>query len=308
MRRTSPAALVLDLRGRRARAAVSVFPRRAADAAPGDGHAPDVQLAFWPIVFAIVSAIWRGLEVAGRVTLAAVAYSVKLLWLFASKAANGVIAVGNALLKGLRAAWRFFELSYEKVIKPAFTKFWRWFDKFRKWLDDTFGPTLAWLRRLRDSLLRFWATWVRPWLDFIDVTRRVLRVLSSLGLKWARELDKRLGELEEKIERPFRLLIAKVNEVINLVNRVITLDGLLTRLALIRSLERDYMYAWRAAVNPWTRDVTAADRERRDNTLTPRSLATITQETRAYMRDKSGPRAPLLDEMTLIWRGYLGGR
>jgi hypothetical protein len=118
-----------------------------ADAALAGGHQPHVQQAFWPIVFAIVSAIWRGLEVAGRVTLAAVAYSVKLLWLFASKAANGVIAVGNALLKGLRVAWQFFELSYEKVIKPAFTKFWRWFDKFRKWLDDTFGPDLKYLRR-----------------------------------------------------------------------------------------------------------------------------------------------------------------
>jgi hypothetical protein len=237
---------------------------------------------------------------------------------------------GNALLKGLRAAWQFFELSYEKVIKPAFTKFWRWFDKFRKWLDDTFGPTLAWLRRLREHLLRFWATWVRPWLDFIDVTRRVLRVLSSLGLKWARELDKRLGELEEKIERPFRLLIAKVNEVINLVNRVITLDGLLTRLALIRSLERDYKYAWRAAVNPW--HMLIEDRHRKQAAaalaaqliaagvpvevaiavmlapLVPQHPRDVRTAVVAYMRDKAGPRAPLLNEMRLIWRRQLLGR
>jgi hypothetical protein len=275
------------------------------EAALAGGHQAPPSQAFLGLIIFVVSAIWKGLEAAARVTLAAVAYSVKLLWLFASKSANALIDLGHGVLTGLRAAWKFFELSYEKVIKPAFTKFWRWFDKFRKWLDDTFGPTLRFLRRLRDNLLRFWKTYVRPWLDFIDVTRRVLRVLSSLGLAWAAALDKRLGDLEARIERPFQLLLAKVNEVINLVNRVVTLDGLFQRVALIRSLGRDYQYAWRAIAQPYTRALTEADRRHADDKLAVKSLRQIENETRAYVRDGGGPRAALIDEMTIVWRNQL---
>lgn len=269
------------------------------------GHQAPPSQAFLGLIIFVVSAIWRGLEAAARVTLAAVAYSVKLLWLFATKSANALIDLGHGVLTGLRAAWKFFELSYEKVIKPAFTKFWRWFDKFRKWLDDTFGPTLRFLRRLRDNLLRFWATWVRPWLDFIDVTRRVLRVLSSLGLAWAAALDKRLGDLEARIERPFRLLLAKVNEVIGLVNRVITLDGLVQRLALVRSLERDYVYAWRAALNPWRRTLSAQEKERGRQAWGAKTTAAVVRDVGDYLSTGGGANAPIVIEAAAQWRIYL---
>ena len=65
-----------------------------------------------------------------------------------------------------------------------------------------------------------------------------MRILSSLGVAWARKLDAQLGAIEDKIERPFRYVLAKVNEIVNLVNRVITADGLFQRAALIRSLGR----------------------------------------------------------------------
>lgn len=252
-------------------------------------HEAAPQVAIFGLIIAVVSAIWKGLEVAGRVTLAALGYSVKLLWLFASKTANALIDVGHGVLVGLQKAWKFFELTYEKVLKPAWSKFWRWFDKTRAWLDRTFGPTLRWLRRLRDNLLKFWKTWVRPWLDLIDVTRRVLRVLSSLGLKWAAALDKRLGELEARIERPFRLLLAKVNEVINLVNRVVTLDGLLQRVALIRSLERDMRYAWRAAVNWRVQPVDAAGVDAARQQMSKRTLDSVRHDIAASIVDGSGP-------------------
>jgi hypothetical protein len=71
----------------------------------------------------------------------------------------------------------------------------------------------------------------------------VARILSSLGLGWARKLDAYLGQLEDKIQRPFQFLLAKINEVINVVNRIVTLDGLIQRVALIRSLARDYKFA-----------------------------------------------------------------
>jgi hypothetical protein len=273
------------------------------DAAPG--HAPPVSIAFFGFLIALIGAIWNGLQVAGRVTLEVLAWSVKALWLFATTTANGLKALGVLAAQGLKKVWDFFGSVFERVIKPAWLKFWRWFDKFRKWLDDTFGPVLKWLQQVRKTLLDFWKTYVRPWLDLIDVTRRALRVLSSLGLGWARRLDAYLGRLEDKIQRPFMLLLAKINEVINIVNRIVTIDGLLQRVALIRSLERDYLYAWRAAVNPWRRDYTADDQKTVTDALKPKPFAQIVSETRTYMLDGTGPRAAIFDEQLAQWRIYL---
>jgi hypothetical protein len=277
------------------------------DIGPAGGHAPERHYAFWTLFIGVVEWLWRGVQAAGRVTLEILKWMVINLSAVVAKLGNSLKEVGSALLTAGRATWKFFELTYERVLKPAWLKFWRWFDKTRTWLDHTFGPTLRWLRRLRDNLLKFWKTYVRPWLDIIDATRRVLRVLSSLGLRWAAALDKRLGDLEARIERPFRLLLAKVNEVINLVNRVITLDGLFQRVALIRSLERDYVYAWRTAMNPWQKPLTAEDQRRHDEGRTTKTVTDVAADTQEYMRDGTGPSAAVLDEMALIWKRYLEG-
>jgi hypothetical protein len=296
----------------------------------GGGHQPAVQQAFWPFLVIVGSLIWKGIEIAGRVTLEILRWMVINLSLIVTKLVNGLKAIGVDLLAGFRKAWDFLKVTYEHVLKPAWEKFWRWFDKLRKWLDDTFGPVLRHLRDLRDALLKFWKTYVRPWLDLIDVTRRLLRTLNSLGLKWAGELDRRLAAIEDAIERPFRLLLAKVNEIINLVNRVVTLDGLLQRVALIRSMERDYKFAWQAIVNPYQKLLTENRRKAARAALAAALIAvgvpaeaaiawmnlpvqqptqaTALEDARAYIRDRSGPNAPLLDEMRLIWRKQLLGR
>jgi hypothetical protein len=243
--------------------------------------------------------IWKGLQVAARVTLEVLKWTVAHLSLVVTKLVNGLKTIGTKLLVGLQKTWRFFEHTYERVLKPAWTKFWRWFDKFRRWLDKTFGPTLAWLRRLRDNLLRFWARFVRPWLDLIDVTRKVLRVLASLGLNWARELDRRLADIEARIQRPFTLLLAKVNEVINIVNRVVTLDGLLQRVALVRSLARDYKYAWNVIKSAYDEPLSDADKRALADKHKPRDFNAVHQEMTEYLSRGTGPRAGLVDETVL---------
>lgn len=272
------------------------------------GHGPQPSQAFLGFIIAIGSLIFQGLQIAAKVALTALQWSVKALWFFAGQISNGLKALGHGVLIGLRNAWEFFRLTYERVLRPFALKVWRLLQRAKQWLDATFGPVLDFLKFIRDNLLGFYNTWIRPWLDLIDVTRGLLRVLSSLGLRWARELDRRLGELEDAIERPFRYVLAKVNELVNIVNRIVTVDGLFQRLAFLRTLERDYLYAWRAATNPWIRERDdAADRAKaRDDRR--QFLDTVTTNTQAYMRDGGGQRAAALDEMTLIWRNYLVNR
>jgi hypothetical protein len=280
------------------------LPEHSVATATGPEHgAPRV--AFLQFLILIGSLIWKGLEVAGRVTLQVLHWMVIALHATVAALANGLKALGSGLLKGLKRTWDFTRRLYDDVLKPAWKKFWGWFDKFRKWLDHTFGPILKWLKHVRDAYLCFYKTWIKPWLDLIDITRKTLRVLAALHVSWARAVEARLARLEELIEKPFRLVLAKINEIINLVNRVATLDGLLQRVALIRSLERDYIFAWRAATNPWHR-LFSGDEEseiKRQQAGTPHE--TIIANAKAYMRDKSGPDAPLINEMTIIWRRYL---
>ena len=275
---------------------------------PGDSHPPEMLLGFWGFLITVGSWIFRGLQVAAQVTLTALAWSVKALWAFATAVYNGLKASALFLRDGLIKAWDFLEAAYDHVLKPVWTKFWRWFDKFRQWLDSTFGPILEWLRRARDELLRFWKTYVRPWLDLIDVTRRVLRVLNSLGLSWAGALDRRLGEIQDAIERPFRLLLQKVNEVINIVNRVVTLDGLLQRVALIRSIERDVRYVARSIHNWRLKPLTAEEWENVRKGLVKRTEAEVSAELGALVATGAGPLGSLASEMAATWRNRLQGR
>ncbi len=274
----------------------------------GDGHEPQIQQAFFAFLLMIAGVIWKGLEVAAKVTLTALSWSVKALWWFATTTANGLKFVGQQLLTGLKKSWQFLRLTYDRVLKPAVLKFWRYFNKFRKWLDDTFGPVLRFLKRVRDSILCFYKTWVRPWLDLIDVTRRILRVLASMGLAWARALDKRLGELEERIDRPFRLVVGKLNEVIGIVNRVITLNGLIQRVALLQSLGRDMRYAWRMAIHWREADTSTDEMKRVRKRLNDRTLAEQAADTAAGFRDGGGRYHAVIAEQEAQWRIYFRGQ
>jgi hypothetical protein len=286
------------------RACMHVVPTLAADAR----HGAPPSVAFWFFLLGIVEAIWKGVQVAGKITLEILQWSVKALWAFAQTTANGLKGLGQLVGRGLKGVWDFFETTYEKVIKPAWLKFWRWFDKFRRWLDQTFGPVLAWLRQLRDSLLAFWKTWVRPWLDLIDVTRKALRVLSSMGIGWARRLDAYLADLESRIEKPFLFVLSKLNEVINVVNRIVTLDGLLQRIVLIQSIARDYKYVWSNIVAPYSSPIDAARRKELTEAAAARSLAAIEGDLRRYLATGAGPLAASVLVATTTLRQRLAGR
>jgi hypothetical protein len=253
-------------------------------------------LAFWVFLVAVAEVVWKGAEVAAKIALHILQYSVHLLWRFATLIAKGVGQLGTYAWKGLRQAWQLLRLTYSHVLKPAWKFVWKWVDKTERWLSRTFGPLVKRLRWLRDWVLKFYATYVRPILDMIDVTRRALRVLASLGVEWARALDRQLAELEARIERPFRLVLAKLNEVINIVNRVVTADGLFQRLAYIRTLERDMRFVKNELANAFHRPATAQELERataKDKELTP---AQHISEARAVARRRDNPYASRIDE------------
>lgn len=258
---------------------------------PGAGgdEAPPFQMAFWQIIGLVVGWIWTGVQVAAKITLQILAWSVKVLWAFATATANALKAVGKLLVKAGLKTWDFMRATYEHVLKPAWDKFWKLVDRVQRTLEKIFRPILRFLDRVRAAVDRIYKRFIRPVLDAIGIARKVLRVFATLGADWAKALDRKLADLEERIDAPFRLLRAKLNEVINLVNRVVTLDGLFQRLALIRSVQRDVRYVMNVWWNAAHRNVSDAERAAAIEKPKTKTLATHVGEVRAVTRAHSGP-------------------
>jgi hypothetical protein len=279
-------------------------PASLASGGVGVPHAPP-SLAWWAFLGVIIDIVWKGVEVAARVTLQILGYSVNLLWRFARNIANGAHELASFAFSGLKRAWSLLRGTYEHVLKPAWQKVWRWIDNVEQWLQRTFGPVLTWLRRVRTWILDFWSTYIRPILDLVDITRRALHVLGALGLEWARSLDRRLGAIEDWIERRFQDVLGTLNDVINVVNRIMTADGLFQRLTYIRTLQRDWNLSWKTLVAGYTKPVTETQRTETDGKVAVKTQQQIASDVRAYMRDRAGPNYGLFSEMAAQWRKQL---
>jgi len=265
----------------------------------GDELAP-VSLAFWGFVIGIVQAIWTGVQVAGKVTLTVLSWSVKALWLFATKVWDAAKAIGGAVGKLAGKTWEFLRHTYERVLKPAWTKFWRFVESAKKWLDKYVGPVLRFLDKVRRRLLELYTKWIGPILDTIGIARRVLQLLSRLGVEWARTLDQKLGAIEAWVDAQFRRVLGELNKVINLVNRVVTADGLFQRLALIRSLERDIRYVSRAFTNWRSKDLTEEDFKRLRGAASARTLEQVKADAREALETGGGRHRAVIAELVRI--------
>ena len=158
-----------------------------------------------------------------------------------------------------------FRRFWTSTLKPALS----WLDdklrliqrKLHDWLD----PVVTRLIKIRAWLLEHYNKYIRPVLDTIDVTRRILRVLGSLGLDWAKRLDRKLAKIEDAIETPFLYLMGKINELIGWVNRVIDADGLFQRVTLLRTMFRYRTQLTNFSINSVVKPLTPEQRKKLDD-------------------------------------------
>lgn len=276
----------------------------------GDGSptAPDgtpIQEAFWTILLVVAQAIWAGVQAAGEVTLYVLTVAFNTLKAWVGHLFDGLVELGKDTITGFIKSWEFLRATYDTVFRRGWEKFWYWVDRAHKWLDDFFAPIFRYLRLVRDEILGIYTRFVRPVLDVIDTTRKVLNVLSSLGFEWAKALDRKLLELEQKIDAPFRLVLRKINEAINVLDRVVTADGLFQRLAMVRSIERDIRYVSRAIVNWRSSPVTTAQFDSIKAQGQKRTLRDIQRDTEEALLTGGGRYAPLIEESVEQLRIYL---
>jgi hypothetical protein len=216
------------------------------------GAAPGLELHIAAVFGAIVAAIevigaWLGTAAA-----AVASYLAAVVQWLAVHLAIFIKATGVVFAK----SWQALKIVYADVLKPAV----QWFDAHLKtlyaWLRKALKPLFDFLNRVRGELLALYKKYVRPVLDVIDYTRAGLRILGDLGIDWARALDRRLAEFESVISENFRRILSYVNEAIDVLNAIVTVDRLFQRLPFLRTLQRDTRFVLRVMVNARDRPLT----------------------------------------------------
>lgn len=211
-----------------------------------------VQLAFFAWLIPLFSAIWAGVSAVSAATSQWLLWAVQALWTVFRTLGAGLVSFGHELLGGLRRVWYFLDGLYDKVLRPAWLKLWHFIDAARAQLERIFKPLIQFVRAIRSELLAIYDRFVRPVLDTIDAVRKGLRVLSALGLDWAAKLDAELARLQDRIVAPFLFVLRKLNDVINVLDRIMTADGFFQRITLYRSLvryEHDMWIVWWQSVH-----------------------------------------------------------
>lgn len=246
-------------------------------------------------VFTWVAALVSGIAVAfgwlgdKAVTIAiTVAQAAVMIAVAIAKFALLVAGV-FAKLGGLLAAfWR-------SVLRPFVAWTWQQIDRLAQWLDDTIRPVIEFVEKVREAVDKVYDRWIRPILDTLEVVRRTVQLLERLHIEWARKLDEKLAELEDKIIRPITEIRGYLNEAINRLNSISDGFGLFSRLALLRSLinyEREVLEVW------WD-SLARRERERAAGTVPQISETTpdaAAREVAAYMATGTSPNAGRIAE------------
>lgn len=219
-----------------------------------------------------------------------------VLWHVAVFVGKALWDVAVQIARVFKALYGFLGKFWNSILKPLVKWVWQTYQRLRKWLEDTLGPVLKFLYTVRCELLKFYDKWLRPVLETITVIRRTLQLLAALRIEWARDLDRKLADLEDRLLAPVQFLLRKVNQVIDVVNRVVTLDGLLQRVVLLQSIARDIVGVANTWHQAFSRPVTAGEREAALAQNPHKTGAQLAREFVAYLETGQGPHAASIAE------------
>lgn len=252
----------------------------------------------WAIVVSIGTWVYRAFKVAAQVSMAWIRWAVAFLY-------NWSIQIGRAFMWLGRRVWTVLRATWDHVLKPAWQKFDRFVTRVHDWLEKHFAPLLKKLNEWRKTVNGWWKKYISPILTLLDVARSFLQILARLGVDWAKKLDAEIARLESLIMRPFLEFNRRLNEVGDWINRIVTLDGLFQRLALLKSLARDAKFA----ANIWWHTVhrTSTDEEHASATekVKRQSAEAHAAEVKEALRTASGPIAGRIAEETADFRAIL---
>lgn len=250
---------------------------------------------------AVFSAIIAGIQIlAGWLATAAtvtVTYLAQVVVWLGARVGSILKSTGAMFAK----VWDGVKIVWSDVLKPALI----WVDKqltrLHAWLKGTFQPVFDWLKQARDYVLDIYKRFVRPIIDTIDFIRAINRVLMVFHIDVLQSLDKLLADLERRLEEPILWILTRINQVMNVIDRIVTLDGLFQRVTLIKSLAR-YAPDWmRIAVNARNGPISGGGSDSVKKGFGAVSLAEVVEATSASVTGHSGRYDAFVDEFSAQW-------
>lgn len=248
---------------------------------------------------AVFSFIVTGIQLlAGWIATAAeitVTYLAAVVSWLVGVVGSFLVSVGAVFAK----IWDGIKIIWSDVLKPALVWLDKTFVRIHDWMVKTFKPVFDWLKLVRCRLNEIYTNFVRPVLDTIDFVRDVNRVLLAFHIHLLESLDKVLADLERRIEEPILWLYQQLTRVQNLLDAVVSFDGLFQKYMLVASLRKHLpdwsKYFWHDQVGP-TKGRSTPDRLKgypaRDVNADAASLG-------EYLERGGGERAPVIDELAI---------
>lgn len=206
-------------------------------------------------------------------------------------------AVGHVAVK----LWGFFRSFYSAVLKPFVQWTWKEIQRLHSWLVKEFTPILDNLRTLRTWILKHYDKWLRPIIETIVVLRLVLHTLATFHVPFATAIERKLADLEERLTAPIRLALAKINEAVSWIDRIVDRPGLFQRLTLIESAWHYSGDLWNVLLKHQPAGVSAdGNAQLRARTVKPLDAATLGDQLGQYYKSGGGPLAPAIDAVKRI--------
>jgi hypothetical protein len=108
-------------------------------------------------------------------------------------------------------------------------------------LEAKLGPIIKFLKKYRDLIDRNYRLYIKPILNFLQKIRQVLAVMRLLHIKFARELDAKILQLEGLLTKNFLQLRGILTSMLNALNAVVDFPLLFRKPVLVLSIRRVFL-------------------------------------------------------------------
>lgn len=106
------------------------------------------------------------------------------------------------------------------------------------WIEGKLQPLLTFLKNLRNILARYYNTYLRPFMLYLQRVRQFLSILAALHIKIAQRLDTFLGNLQAKILKGFYTVTGAINTLTQILLALQDPQYLIRHPVLIISIRR----------------------------------------------------------------------
>jgi len=192
-------------------------------------------------------------------------------------------------------------------VRAFVTRVWTQLQRLQQFLKDKFGPVLQFIRRIKDEINAFYNKYIRPIIDTIEFIRRLNSLLQVFHIDLLKKLDSVLQKVEQRIEEPFLWVQQKISWLENWIDRIVTVDGLFKKAALLSSMVK-YSPSWVSGF--WNSQINSADVARRTGSIPTSIIADPPEapgeELGKLYRGEPSRMDDDIDELVQLWRDASG--